>query len=281
MIVKCPQLKIKFPTTEEECVILSNDFAKKSASGAITNCIGAIDGYLMKIYTPSKIEAGNVRSFFSGHYQCHGVNIQAVCDAHSRFIFLEMAAPGSWNDRDAIKETAFPRMLDKIPEGFVIIGDAAYESNERLVSMYHGAERLDPKNDNFNYYASQCRIRIEMAFGLMQMKFGILWRPLRVKIKNMRYVILAIGNLHNFVINERLLNSQPQEELITNNEDDLGYLPTELTNDMGDPIVNNTSDVVHTKGQSQVRDWMTNQIFERRLVRPEISKRNLINSKNL
>jgi DDE superfamily endonuclease len=67
--------------------------------------------------------------------------------------------------------------------------------------MFYGLSKQDKDCDNFNYFASQCCIRIEMAFGLMQMKWGILWRPLKVNLGNIKYIMLAIARLHNFTIN--------------------------------------------------------------------------------
>ena len=79
-IVKCPQLKINFPTTHAEITNAIAGFASISTGGVINNCASVIDGYLLRIKVPSKHEVGNVRSFFSGHYQCYGVNIQAAAD---------------------------------------------------------------------------------------------------------------------------------------------------------------------------------------------------------
>jgi DDE superfamily endonuclease len=104
LIVNCKELEIRMPTNEEECKKVAEGFQSISFKSAITNCIGVVDGYLLRIYTPTKADAGNVRSYFSGHYQCHGINIQAICDHHSRFLFVSVAAPGSVNDRDAIQE---------------------------------------------------------------------------------------------------------------------------------------------------------------------------------
>ena len=105
-----------------------------------------------------------------------------MCDHLCRFIFVAVAAPESINDRDAIKETPLPYLLRNLPQGFVIIADAAYEATEQLVSLFYGVHALDAENDNFNFYGSQCRIRVEMAFGMMSQKWGIfgipvLWGP--------------------------------------------------------------------------------------------------------
>ena len=115
----------------------------------------AFDGYLLKIYTPTRAAAGNVRSYFSGHYQCYGMNVQAVCDSKCRFIFFGVASPGSTNDRQAIKEVKLVQRLKQIPSGLVIIGDAAYECNEKIVSMYYGISKQKEDCDTFNFYASE------------------------------------------------------------------------------------------------------------------------------
>ena len=211
------ELEIKFPTTFEECKVAAAGFENISFQSAIANCIGAIDGYLVAIDTPPQIDVGNVRSYFSGHYQKYGINIQAVCDHLCRFIFVAVTAPGSINDRDAIKETPLPYLLHNLPQGFVVIADAAYEATEHLVSLFYGVHALDPENDNFNFYGSQCRIRVEMAFGIMSQKWGILKRPMSVKPSQWADIVRCIARLHNFTINERLRNNQQNSEKDTIN----------------------------------------------------------------
>jgi hypothetical protein len=81
--MKLPELDMKLPETpEEECELAAAGFRSISYKGVIPNCVGVLDGYLLKINTPRKNWAKNVRSYYSGHYQCHGVNIQAVADHH-------------------------------------------------------------------------------------------------------------------------------------------------------------------------------------------------------
>ena len=58
--------------------------------------------------------------------------------------------------------------------------------------------------DAYCYYVSQLRIRIEMAFGLLTMRWQIFKKPLVGKLKNHRHTITAAMKLHNFCINERL-----------------------------------------------------------------------------
>lgn len=286
---KCKELEIYFPSTVAECDVLAAGFENISYKSAITNCIGAIDGYLLRIHTPSKKEAGNVRGFFSGHYQCSGINVQAVCDAHCRFTLFSVVAPGSMNDRSAVLESDLPKLLKDVPKGYVIIADCAYEPSEQVVPMYYGVSKKKAEFDNYNFYASQCRIRIEMSFGLMQMKWGILWKPLKVKLDNVKHIMTCIGRLHNFVINERLLSNSKNginhhynsdEQLVGTGYDDRSYLPTNITTSEGDPIGVEcdgfTSHIEYSAGISEIRDFMASRIKSLQLMRPF---KNIINKR--
>ena len=132
----------------------------------------------MAINTLQSLVVGNVRLYFSGHYQHYGVYVQAICDHLCCFTYFAFASPGSVNDCDAIKETSLPLLLCNVLAGFVIIGDAAYEASEKIVSLFYGVDVLVLENDNFNFYRSQCHICIEMAFRMMRQKWGILKHPL-------------------------------------------------------------------------------------------------------
>jgi hypothetical protein len=204
LINKCPHLHISFPQTASECTAAAEGFRSISSGDAIVNCVSVVDGILVQIITPSKKEAKNVRSFFSGHYQTYGMNIQGACDHLCRFTFLGVAGPGVMSDRDAIEQFEFKDLIENLPGTYCVIGDCAYRPSEHLVPIFGGASALHTANDNFNYYASQCRIRIEMAFGLMKQKWAILRSPLRFKLRNIKSLMVGIARLHNFCINERL-----------------------------------------------------------------------------
>ena len=104
-ILICPQLAFpSFPSTDAEIRAASTEFRSLSSNGVIDGCVGCIDGLLMKIQTPSKSKTGNVKSFFSGHYQTYGINIQAACDAKCRFISICVAAPGGTSDIAAFRK---------------------------------------------------------------------------------------------------------------------------------------------------------------------------------
>ena len=197
-------IKIAFPKSAEECALAAAGFEKVSYNGVIKNCVGAVDGYLLAIQTPPKTVAKNVRSFFSGHYQKYGVNVQACCDVNCRFTFLGLGGPGVTNDRVGVEESGLAKKIESLPSGYVVIGDCAYQPTEKLIPIFGGDLALRPDNNNFNFFASQLRIRIEMAFGMMTRKWGILQRPLTNGLRSVKDIIFCIARLHNFCIDERL-----------------------------------------------------------------------------
>jgi hypothetical protein len=268
-IVESPDLEMRLPETPEECKVAAAGFRSISYKEAIANCVGVLDGYLLKINSPRKAEAKNVRAYYSGHYQCHGVNIQAVADHHCRFLYLAVAAPGSTGDNDAMSQISLASHLAKLPLGYCIIGDAAYTATEHLIPIYKGIDRLIKKNDDFNFYASQCRIRIEMAFGLMQMKWGILRQPQSCSLNNLKYLVHAIARLQNFIINERLGESIGIREAPST----LSYIPSEPQDEDGNPIL--VEALTEGYGSwSQLREEMATRVEVLGLTRPVGGKLN-------
>jgi len=126
IINQCENLEIKFPQTNAQCLELAEGFRPLNEKGAIKGCVGAMDGWLLKIFTPPKNAVGNVCSFFSGHYQCYGLNIQAVCNHHCHFLYIAIVGPGVMNDNQAYKEkvdgVSLSDLIEHLPRGFYIIG---------------------------------------------------------------------------------------------------------------------------------------------------------------
>jgi hypothetical protein len=108
-------------------------------------------------------------------------------------------------------ETAFVRLVGATDAQLVMRWDPeqvvtipAPKITEHLVAIFGGDLALQKDNDNFNFYASQLRIRIKMAFGIMTRKWGILQRPWSIVLPQVKHLICAIARLHNFCIDEEL-----------------------------------------------------------------------------
>ena len=264
---------IHFPKTNEECQQAAAGFEEISSGNAITNCVTVLDGYLLSIQTPPAKVVGNVRSYFSGHYQMYGVNVQAACDHMCRFNFIGVAGPGVMSDRDAINQVSLGQLVENLPMGYVAIGDAAYTASEHLAPIYYGRLGKIKRYSDYNYYASQCRIRIEMSFGLLKSKWLILNSPVRSPVGKLKLLVVALGRLHNFCINERT------EECLTTAEQEVSnFIPSTPHLVDGTPIeatdveqqIVDAATPSYLKGMSAVREMMVNNVEKLGLERPKI-----------
>ncbi|RLN46981.1 hypothetical protein BBJ28_00010038 [Nothophytophthora sp. Chile5] len=201
-IIACPELHIRSPTESKERMLKTSDeFTNISKDNILTGCV---DGWLCQIRAPSSQEVPDVAAFFSGHYQMHGLNVQAICDAFSRFTGYCLNSPGKVGDCIAFKKWNLSKEIMELPHGFYIVGDNAYPLSDSLLVPFTKLELKNKAHSDYNFYLSQLRIRIEMAFGLLVNKWQIFKRPLVVDFVNGRKVIKACMKLHNFCINEQL-----------------------------------------------------------------------------
>ena len=93
-------------------------------------------------------------------------------------------------------------LMDSLPMGWYGVGDAAYTLSEHLLTPFTGVGRLDPAHDAFNYYLSQLRIRVEMAFGRLVNMFRILNDTIVGSMERVSAILTACTRLHNFIIRE-------------------------------------------------------------------------------
>ncbi len=135
-INRCEALDINLPKPKE----LNNvreGFQRISKDGVTNGCIGALDGYLMRITAPSFAECGNVGAYFSGHYCTYGVNAQAMCNA---------------NNSIAIRKTPLPALILSLPPGYFVAFDCAYVISEHMIAPYTGPQYYSERCDNFNNF---------------------------------------------------------------------------------------------------------------------------------
>ena len=69
-----------------------------------------------------------------------------------------------------------------------------------MLVPFSGYPKFLTHKRSYNFYLSQLRIRIEMAFGLLTTKFRIFQSNLEFSLENNRKIIIAASRLHNFVI---------------------------------------------------------------------------------
>jgi hypothetical protein len=101
-------------------------------------------------------------------------------------------------------------ILSCLPLGYFIIGDNTYTPTEYLVPVFGGADWNIVDNDNCNFYMSQVCICVEMAFGMMIDKFGILRSPLQISVHHIGPLLQCVAKLHNFMLDENNSYEEPQ-----------------------------------------------------------------------
>ena len=201
-VILSDTLRITLPQTFNEWDQVRHGFHSVASYGLFHGTAGAMDGFFQPMYKPRITDVGdNVRGYFSGHYNMYGLNVQAACDSKLRFLYFGVLAPGNMGDSVAFDNaTELKNAINNLPLGMFFVADAAYPLGERLLVPFTGANRYDQVNDAFNFYLSQMRIRIEMAFGRLTNKWRILRSRINGKVSNVSKILYVCATLHNFVI---------------------------------------------------------------------------------
>lgn len=205
-INQCPSLEVSFPASHDKQQQIADGF-KAISEVAFDICVGAIDGILVWTEKPSEAECkafGNLQSgsFFCGRKHKFGFNMQAICDSKGRFLEFWIKHPASASDYIAFVTSKF--YVDKlsapgfIKPGLALFGDNAYVSDATMATPFKGV--ASGVKDDYNFYQSQCRIRIEMAFGMLTRRWGIMRKPMPsgLGIQKQIAIIKACVRLHNF-----------------------------------------------------------------------------------
>lgn len=205
----------------ENCNRIRSEFAVKS-SGVMSGVIGALDGWLVKICSPTMQEVHNPGKYFSrkGFY---ALNVQAIVDLKKRIIWRHIGEKGSSHDSPCFHECSLGMHLMGIAaslrrRGLYIVGDSAYAIRSYLLTPYDNAEP-ESEQDSFNFFLSSKRIYSECAFGEIDRRWGIFWKPLEGSLCEHKYTIDAALRLHNYIVDNRE-NLKKKDGFITNEEDE-------------------------------------------------------------
>ena len=198
-----PEFDICMPKTDDEWEAINRGFKGKSTNEIIAGCVGALDGFFQRTNKPSQKEAFNVLAYYSGHYESYGVNCQACVNSNLEFMYFGVVSPGSMNNNISYPMApGLKEVLDALLLGRYAVADAAYTLSESILIPFTGSDRLDKAQDSFNYYLSQLRIRVEMAFGRLVNKFRILSGKINGSLDRVTRILMACARLHNFIIRE-------------------------------------------------------------------------------
>jgi len=79
------------------------------------------------------------------------------------------------------------------------VRDDAFAVSDNLLAPWPGQE-LHEEEDAFNFYLSHLRQTIEQSFGMLNGRWGVLWRPIQLSLKSCRPLVGALMKLQNFII---------------------------------------------------------------------------------
>ncbi len=159
----------------------------RASRGVINGCIGALDGWIVKVQKPRKGDGmGNAAAFYGckGYF---GINIQVIVDKQNKILFRSIKSRGVEHDSTAFMLTTLYTWLLKnwrqlASKGLHFIGDSAYSIKSFTLTPCDNAAHGTPE-DNYNFFHSASRIAVECCFGEVDLRFGIFWRPLKFSLK--------------------------------------------------------------------------------------------------
>lgn len=169
------------------------------------NCGGAIDGKHIRITPPPHSGAlyYNYKHFYS-------IVLMAVVNHNYEFIYVDAGKQGRISDGGVFDATLFGQRLKNnslnLPDAnendeglnFVFVADDAFPLHNNILKPL-SQKNLTKEKRIYNYRISRTRNVVENTFGLISGVFRILHTPISIAPEKIKYIVLAICYLHNFL----------------------------------------------------------------------------------
>ena len=188
---------LEYLDNDESMLSNTRDFANTGChEGILKGVIGSLDGWLVKIRCPMKRDNIEDTSSFYCRKGFHSINVQAIVSQKKKVLWRSIRCRGAEHDSNAFKKTDLYKKLLSIGQrlydkGLYIVGDSAYSIRSFILVPYENATPQSPE-DGFNYHHSCCRIWVECTFGEIDMRWGILWKPLHYP-ENSTQVVFSLA----------------------------------------------------------------------------------------
>ena len=282
-ICNCPALdNIHFPF-DDELKLREHEATFRRTAGRHwpgPGTVAAGDGCAFGIQQPSSEQvAGDVHSHHTRKYEW-AFGFILFCDAKCNIMSVEATHVSSAHDaemygagkvREAIHE-------GKLPAWAHVVMDSAFACTEQeLTPWARGKNGLAKDKDAFNYYLSAQRQCVERVFGILQARWGILWRPLRCDFDKVKFLVIALCRLHNYIMQDADIAKREKITQLAHEEDTnwkrgevQGHMVMVLADTMthGHPM---TSQGFRSDTLSKRRNDITDHLAQRDAVRPVTS----------
>jgi hypothetical protein len=261
---------------DDQLEAIAQEWSKLStAGGSMFGCVLAVDGFLSPRLQPN-VESS--RDYYTDRKSIYCLNIIAAVDHLGRFRFFAVAAPGGTNDvraywRCHVLKEWIDRLKDISDGRYYVTADNAFPlSNELLIPFRRSQLNGDRYKDSYNYYLSQLRIRIEMAFGRLSGKFGLLRQKMKCSLETQSMALQAAAKLHNFIINTDGVPSGQPLQLNANNQLDPAQVAANGIVPLPDGMGANgfiAVDFDAEEGSSSRRDTIVTDLTHKEILRPD------------
>lgn len=218
-----PELdSIHFPFDDEMQLRRHEATFKKQAGHLFPGTVAAGDGCGLCIEQPSDKEVGgNVKDHHTRKYD-FAYGFLLFCDGQNHIMSVEATHVASAHDAAMYDISRVHEGIEQgnLPHWAHVVLDSAFACTEQeLVPWPIPKNGLSKERDAFNFMLSQQRQAVERTFGLLYARWGILWRPLRVKFDNLSLLLHTLCRLHNYCMKDRHVGSLSTIEDIAHEED--------------------------------------------------------------
>jgi hypothetical protein len=267
---------IHFPFDDEAGLRMHEATFKKTAgvhwSGPGT--VAAGDGCAVGIEQPSDAQVGgDVHSHHTRKYQW-AFGFILFCDAKCNIMSVEATHVASAHDAEMYMAGSVHDAIHnaKLPPWAHVVLDSAFACTEQeLTPWSRGRNPLSKAKDTFNYHLSAQRQCVERTFGILQARWGILWRPVKADFDNVKYLLKVLCRLHNYIMRDEdmakkmhLSQFAHDEDVTWKRGDSSGHLTMVLV-DMarGHPMVQGTRADTESKRRTEITRVLSANCAER------------------
>lgn len=151
-------------------------------------------------------------SMFYNYKNFHSVVLMAICNAHYKFVYVDIGHYGKDNDAGIFSQSKLYSMLENnelpLPEPEIVnnkhvthylVGDEIFPLKTWLMKPYGGKE-LTVQKRIFNYRLSRARRTIENSFGILTARWRVFHRAIKGDVATVDLIIKATTCLHNYLL---------------------------------------------------------------------------------
>jgi len=193
-------IKIEFPLKDvAKLKVLEAEFRAASRGGIWKGQVGAVDGVHFPMLGPGESDVPDPMRYYVPRKGMYAMLCMAMCDSKRRFTFYACEQASTTHDSLAWALSDLGAAINKgeLPIPFFINADSAFQCGPSM-----RVPSGDPDLDDYDFHQSSNRMPIECAFGILIHRWGVLWKPLKVRFDRRAPLIAACMRLHNFCIDK-------------------------------------------------------------------------------